>query len=214
MAYTPEFVAKIATKPEWLSPNEKARTYATKEGWMYKDATPGARPELLVAIPGLSDIIDRDTTGNVNAAKSAELLFEPTNVGFTRKSRRRYALNIGLHESLTVLPNQTVTFSLDISGVNTAATDTSGADITVDLSKGTLLTQTFTSTATSSTTFGRIQFDLPELTAAPGSLKIQLGSPSLTITAGAVTDLVDSENIPMATMTTTAIDGLDINIVG
>jgi len=211
MAYTPEFVAKIATKPEWLSPNEKARTYATKEGWMYKDATPGARPELLVAIPGLSDIIDRDTTGNVNAANSVELLFEPTNVGFTRKSRRRYALNIGLHESVTVKPGATVTFSLDINGVNTAAANSAGGDITADLSPATLLTQTFTS----NTTFGKIQFDLPELTSTPSSLKIQLGSPSsLAISLGAVTDLVDSENIPMATMTTTAIDGLDINIVG
>ena len=211
MAYTPEFVAKIATKPEWLSPNEKARTYATKEGWMYKDATPGARPELLVAIPGLSDIIDRDTTGNVNAAKSAELLFEPTNVGFTRKSRRRYALNIGLHESLTVKPGATVTFSLDINGVNTAAANSAGGDITADLSPATLLTQTFTS----NTTFGKIQFDLPELTSTPSSLKIQLGSPSLTITTGAVTDLVDSENISMAnTANVVAINGLDVSIVG
>jgi len=211
MAYTPEFVAKIATKPEWLSPNEKARTYATKEGWMYKDATPGARPELLVAIPGLSDIIDRDTTGNVNAANSVELLFEPTNVGFTRKSRRRYALNIGLHESVTVKPGATVTFSLNINGANTAAANSTGGDITSQLSPGTLLTQTFTS----NTTFGKIQFDLPELTTTPGSLKIQLGSPSsLAITLGAVTDLVDSENIEMANIDVTAINGLDINVVG
>ena len=104
-----------------------------------------------------------------------------------------------------------MTFSLDINGANTAAANSTGGDITADLSPATLLTQTFTS----NTTFGKIQFDLPELTSTPSSLKIQLGSPSLTITTGAVTDLVDSENISMAnTANVVAINGLDVSIVG
>lgn len=206
-------IAKFATKPEWLSPNDKAKVYATKEGWVYKDATPGAKPELLVTIPGLSDILDRNTSGALDTSKVYELLVPPTDVGFVRKSARRYAINVGLHESV-IAKNGAVTFTLRINGAGadaTAAQDTAGNNIVADLSVGTPLTTTIAHDPNGQSPFGKVQFDLPVLSANPSLLRIKLGTTALTVNT--IGNLFDAEDNQMATIAATGLNSKVIKII-
>ena len=88
MAYTANFLTEIAKKPKHLSPNEKARVFAGKGGWYLKDLSTGNAPELIVTIPGLSDILDRGTDGSQLAdSVKKQLMVQPTDVGFNRRSQ-------------------------------------------------------------------------------------------------------------------------------
>lgn len=208
--YSQAFLDKIAQKPNWLTESEKARTYATEAGWVYKDLTPNTVPELIMAIPGLSAILDANTTGGLALDRVYDLLFPPTSVGFTRRSRRRYLINVGLHESV-VSSGGEVTFALDIGGANTQAANAIGGDITADLIPGTPITTTIPA----NTTFGKVQFELPELSENPSVLHIHLdGTTAVSVINNTLGNLYDSEGHQMATANTALINGYEFDIVG
>ena len=203
MAYTANFLTEIAKKPKHLSPNEKARVFAGKGGWYLKDLSTGNAPELIVTIPGLSDILDRDTNNAVKAASVVnQLVVLPTDVGFNRRSRRRYSIIIGLHEQVTnTHTSNPVTLELDIDGsstaggkVGTTAQNVAGGDIKSQLTVGTKLECVIPSKAT----VGKLEFPLPILSVDPGKLIIQLAaSASIAVKTGGsqagLASLQDSE---------------------
>ena len=126
MAYSADFLAKIAEKPDWLTPSEKARTFATLRGWEYRPAQfTGERyanhqTELLVAIPGLSKILDLDTAG---VTQAAAFVINKTDVGFTRRSRRRYSLNVAFQEAIYLGVGIDVNFRLHTNFTTATAKD-------------------------------------------------------------------------------------------
>lgn len=205
--YETTFLTKIAQKPEWLTESEKARTYASKEGWMYKDLTPNSRPELLVSIPNLSLYLEANVLGGVDSTKAFEVLFDPTNVGFTRRSRRRFVINVGLHEQLTAVGNN-VTFTIDLSGANTVAQNAAGGDISSQISN----TNPAPYVLTANSTIGKIPFEIAfdqDVT----RFALHLASANSVVVAN-TTSLVDSEGHYMTTANSVTVNGYEFNIVG
>ena len=219
MAYTANFLTEIAKKPQHLSPNDKARVFAGKGGWYLKDLSTGNAPELIVTIPGLSDILDRGTDGNPLAdSVKKQLMVQPTDVGFNRRSRRRYSIIVGLHEQVKAV-GADVVLELDINGTSTAgdkvgttAQNVAGADIKSQLSVGTKLECTIADGAT----VGKLEFPLPLLTVDPGKLIIQLAaSASIGVKSGSnLANLQDSEGLAQGqSIAHAVINGTEITII-
>jgi len=218
MAYSQAFLQKVATKPEWLTPEEQSRTYATKAGWMYKDATPGAEPELLVSIPDLSAMLDLDpTTQLLDAVKSVQITFPPTGISTTRRTRRRYALNIAFHEELTNTSNATVTFTLRYNVV--AA---SGSDGNPDPNYAAVIGgayQTLTQDIAAGEKVGRLSFVFPDFDTTPSSFQVTLADPGvdlvdpLELTTGAFGAFKDNDNITMTGIDISDLNALPLTIV-
>mgnify|MGYP001212275003 CR=1 FL=1 len=219
MAYTAEFLAAVAEKPKHLSPNDKARVFAGKGGWYLRDLTTGNAPELIMSIPGLSDILDRGTDGNQLAdSVKKQLMVQPTDVGFNRRSRRRYSIIVGLHEQIKAV-GADVVLELDINGTSTAggkvgttAQNVAGGDIKSQLTVGTKLECTIADGAT----VGKLEFPLPLLTVDPGKLIIQLAA-SASIGAKSGSDLgnlQDSEGLTQGqSIAHAVINGTEVTII-
>lgn len=218
MAYSQAFLQKVGQKPDWLTPEEQSRTYATKAGWMYKDATPGAEPELLVTIPGLSAMVDLDpTTQAVDAVTSVLITFPPSGVSSTRRTRRRYALNIAFHEELTNTTNATTTFTLRY---NVVAAD--GSDGNPDPNYAGVIGgpyQTLTQDIAAGEKVGRLSFVFPDFDTTPSAFAITLADPGvdlvepLELTTGAFGAFDDNDGITMTGINVSDLAALPVTLV-
>ena len=213
--YGADFKAKLAKKPEWLTPSEKARCFATMRGWEYRPPqffAPGGDPlderfrnmpaELLVAIPGLSKLLDIDTSSGavtggttVGAPHGQPLVIKKNSVGFTRRSRRRYSLNLSFPEALYIQAGGTdVDFTIRFTYEH--ATDTAGNALTQ--SGGGALPNFLTAEVHPPATgddllTGRITWDFPTLSADPGEFSVEnlvfeINAASATFTPSHVVD--------------------------
>lgn len=194
--YGADFKAKLATKPEWLTPSEKARCFATMRGWEFRPPqyfAPGGDPlderfrnmpaELLVAIPGLSQLLDLDTSSGavtggttVGISHNQPLVIKKNSVGFTRRSRRRYSLNVSFPEALYIQAgiNHDVDFTIRFAYEHN--TDTAGNALTQSGGGAlpTFLTTAVQPPATGDNILtGRITWDFPTLNADPGEFSVQ-----------------------------------------
>ena len=194
--YGQDFFDKLKLKPDWLTPSEKARCFATMRGWEFRPPqffAPSGDPlderyrnmpaELLVAIPGLSQLLDIDTsTGTVTGGTTAgvahgqPLVIKKNSVGFTRRSRRRYSLNLSFPEALYIQAgiNHDVDFTIRFAYEH--ATDTAGNPLTQ--SGGGALPTFLTTEVHPPTTgddllTGRITWDFPTLNADPGEFSVE-----------------------------------------
>jgi hypothetical protein len=181
MAYSAEFLAKIAEKPDWLTPSEKARTFATLRGWEYRPAQftgeryANHKTELLVAIPGLSKILDLDTAG---VAQLAKFIINKTDIGFTRRSRRRYSLNVGFQEAIYLGVGVDINFRLHTNFTTALAKDGSPLQDTGSNAVTGIpyldLNVANPASATELLRVGSLTFDIPTFSADPGELKVTI----------------------------------------
>ena len=185
MAYSPEFIAKISQKPAHLTPSEKARTFATMRGWEYRhpqadnEKFKNMPSELIVAIPGLSMLLDvttSDTSIHTVTGTASPVVLTKASAGFTRRSRRRYSINISFPEQIFIAASGTASFGLDIDYV----TKDSAAGTLTDNNGNPLLNGkivpdvTLTAPAGEDLAVGRVQFDLPTFNADPVHLDIRI----------------------------------------
>lgn len=182
MAYSAAFLEKLAQKPDWLTPSQKARTFATMRGWEYRspqhenERYSTMETEVILAIPGLSQMLDLDTAG---ATTPIEFYLLRSSLGFTRRSRRRYSINVSFPEALyfdkgTGLTD--VSFQLsytwvhrnDIQGNQLTKTDSSAlpTDISVSIPHD----------PNEVKKIGQVTFDLPTFNADPGEVALQITS--------------------------------------
>lgn len=61
--------ASDSAKPKWLSDDEKSRTFATEQGWIYEQK--GGTKEILVAIRGLDVKLGAPTVDNVSVSATS-----------------------------------------------------------------------------------------------------------------------------------------------
>ena len=163
--------------------------------------------------------MDRGTDGNQLAdSVKKQLMVQPTDVGFNRRSRRRYSIIVGLHEQVKAV-GADVVLELDINGTSTAggkvgttAQNVAGGDIKSQLTVGTKLECTIADGAT----VGKLEFPLPLLTVDPGKLIIQLAaSASIGAKSGSnLANLQDSEGLAQGqSIAHAVINGTEITII-
>lgn len=179
MAYSAEFIAKISQKPQYLTPSEKARTFATMRGWEYRhpqadnEKFKDMPSELIVAIPGLSMLLDVKTTDTsfqtISTGNPDPVVLTRDSAGFTRRSRRRYSINVSFPEQIFLISGGSVNFRLDVQYV----TQLSTAGATLGLTDGVILTP-ITNTSTEKLAIGRVQFDIPTFSADPEHLDVKI----------------------------------------
>ena len=202
------FLAKVAEKPKWMSAQEQAKTFAGPGGWYMKNGNPAAAPELIETIPGLSNIIDFDSAGNL-VADVGTIKTKPATL--VRRSRRGFNVVIGLEEQFKNDKVNNVQFVLALASGAATTTDGNpmpnfspgGGSIVYELAAG--------------DTTGRLLFQLPLLDEAPATLTLTFPAPAMLVVEATVgpigvqtptaitglTGFVDSEN--------RALDTLDLN---
>lgn len=242
MAYSTEFMAKIAQKPSHLTPSEASRVFATMRGWEYRspqhdnDRYKNMVTEVIETCPGLSMILDVNagqTVADRTTAISKSVVMTTSSVGFTRRSRRRYSITMSFPEQMFILKNASpvnVDFYLD--GLVWDTEDSSGTSLTQTdgSSLPNLLHLQITGSATENISVGRLVFDIPTFNADPAKAHVTLGNnpgvtPPLRIASDytgsdiSPGDLVDETGSPYNTSTaspkldTTAISGMKIEMV-
>jgi len=180
MAYSAAFLEKLAQKPDWLTPSQKARTFATMRGWEYRspqhenERYSNMETELILAIPGLSEILDVNTAGTVTPVK---FYLQRSSLGFTRRSRRRYSINVSFPEVLYFDQGTGLTdVSFRISYTWVHKTDTQGNPLTKTDSTAlpTDISVSIAHSPTEVTKVGQVTFDLPTFNADPGEVAVQI----------------------------------------
>ena len=188
MAYSPEFMAKIAQKPSHLTPSEASRVFATMRGWEYRspqhenERYQNMVTEVIETCPGLSLILDvnaGETIADRTAQISKSVVMTPSSVGFTRRSRRRYSITMSFPEQMFILKNASpvnVDFYLD--GLVWDTEDSSGAPLTQTDSSAlpSLLHLQIVGSATENVSVGRLVFDIPTFNADPAKVHVTLGN--------------------------------------
>ena len=179
MAYSAEFIAKISEKPKHLTPSEKARTFATMRGWEYRppqadnEKYKNMPSELIMAIPGLSMLLDvttSDTSIHSVSGSPNPVVITKNSAGFTRRSRRRYSINVSFPEQVFLIPSGSVNFRLDVQ--YTTQLSTSGAPL--GMVDGIINTAMTNSSTTDNLAIGRVQFDIPTFSADPEHLDVTI----------------------------------------
>lgn len=97
------------SKPKYLTEEEKANTYATKAGWVYKQ--PNGTEEILVAIGGLADAL--------GAAQITSVFFANTAASYTPGNANAF-VTVAYSENVNVTGSPT----LVVTGSTTNATAT------------------------------------------------------------------------------------------
>lgn len=188
MAYSAAFMAKIAQKPSHLTPSEASRVFATMRGWEYRspqhenERYQNMVTEVIETCPGLSLILDVNAgetiadRDNINIANP--MVFGP--VGFTRRSRRRYSITIGLSERLFIA-QRTPAINIDfhIDNLTWNALDANGNTLmdnqSVPQPLPTIRSLQIDGSTTARTEVGRLVFDLPTLGADPETFHVTIG---------------------------------------
>lgn len=200
MAYSQAFLDKVSKKPEYLTEREKAKVFAGPGGWYTKNGNPIAAPELLVTIPGLSQIIDVGTDGITPLANVTEM--RAVNIGSSRRSRKNFSINVGLAEELTATAS--LLFTLNIASATVQNSDGvadanySGVNLTTVVNAGTKL--------------GRVRFDFPTLANTAATFSVDLVTPN-SFTVNTIAKLTDSEGNIMATANSALIDGQTVTVI-
>lgn len=180
MAYSAAFLEKLAQKPDWLTPSQKARTFATMRGWEYRspqhenERYSTMETEVILAIPGLSQMLDLDTAGT---ATPVEFYLQRSSLGFTRRSRRRYSINLSLPEALYFDQGTGLTdVSFHISYTWVHRDDTQGNQLTRTDSTAlpTDITVSIAHDPNQVLKVGQVTFDLPTFNADPGEVAVQI----------------------------------------
>lgn len=231
MAYSAEFMAKIAQKPSHLTPSEASRTFATLRGWEYRspqhdnDRYKNMVTEVIETCPGLSLILDvnagqtvadRDAVNIANA-----MVFGP--VGFTRRSRRRYSITIGLSEKIFIA-QRTPAINIDfhIENLTWNALDSSGNVLTdnqaVPQPLPTIRSLQVDGSTTARTEVGRLVFDLPTLNADPEIFHVTIGqfrvnTSTTTFTGNDIEDETGRKWATSPAFDATAVNGATIEMV-
>jgi len=201
MAYSQAFLDKVALKPEYLTEREKAKVFAGPGGWYMKNGNPDAAPELLMTVPGLSQIIDVGTDGTTLLANATEM--RAINVGSSRRTRRNFSIYVGLAEELTAIAP--LLFTLNIASATVTNSDGapdanySGANLTTVVASGEKV--------------GRIRFDFPTLANTAATFNVDLITPNA-LTVNTVNKLQDTEGNVMLTSDSALIDGQTVTVVG
>lgn len=184
MAYSAQFMAKIAEKPQHLTPSEKSRCFATMRGWEIRspqhenERYKNMKTELIVAIPGLSQILDLTAGDTSFADRTAKInksvVLTPDSVGFTRRSRRRYSVTISFQEQMFIAPidpANDVTFHLENLSWDTE--DTAGNPLT---GLPSTIDRTINGSTTAKVSAGRLVFDIPTFNADPAKVWLTIGN--------------------------------------
>lgn len=201
MAYSQAFLDKVTKKPEYLTEREKAKVFAGPGGWYMKNGNPDAAPELLMTVPGLSQIIDVGTDGTTLLANATEM--RAINVGSSRRTRRNFSIYVGLAEELTA--TAPLLFTLNIASATVTNSDGvadanySGANLTTVVASGEKI--------------GRIRFDFPTLANTATTFDVDLITPNA-FTVNTVNQLRDTEGNAMLTSNSALIDGQTVTVVG
>ena len=186
MAYSAQFMAKIAEKPQHLTPSEKSRCFATMRGWELRspqhdnERYKNMKTELIHAIPGLSMILDLDSAGGETLADraatidTATYMMNITDVGFNRRSRRRYSITVSLPERIFLIAQSPTPADVEfhLRGLVWDAEDTAGNPLT---GLPATIPLEITGKTTDQTEIGRLVFDIPTFNADPGKVHVTIG---------------------------------------